>query len=99
MPGNLDFVQITMRWVHIGCAMVAVGGPFFVRFALLPAAERVLDGAAHLRLREAVNGRWRVVVYVVITLFLISGLYTFLVAGRWREFGPEDRRLYHMLFG
>ena len=88
--------------------MVAIGGPFFVRFALLPAAGRVLDGESHEKLREAVNARWRIVVHVAITLFLITGLYNFLVetrvdgvlvTARWKEMSPPDKRLYHMLFG
>lgn len=107
MPAELVLVYV-MRWVHIACAMVMIGGPFFVRFGLMPAAERVLDGEAQGKLREAINARWRVVVYVVITLFLITGLYSFLVptrvngvlvSARWKDFGPEDKRLYHMLFG
>jgi hypothetical protein len=107
MPAELVLVYV-MRWVHIACAMVMIGGPFFVRFGLLPAADRVLDGGSQEKLRDAINARWRVAVYVVITLFLITGLYTFLVptrvngvlvTARWKDFGPEDKRLYHMLFG
>jgi uncharacterized membrane protein len=97
-----------VRWVHIVCATLAIGGPFFVRFALLPAAGKVLDEATHQRLRAAVNARWAKVVYVVITLFILTGLYQFLVTtrvngvlvtGRWRDFSPADRKVYHMIFG
>lgn len=101
-------IPYTFRWIHIASAIIAVGGAFFLRFLLLPAASRVLDGDTHTRLREAINGRWRVLVYVLITLFLITGLYNFLaptrvdgvlVTGRWRDFTREDKGLYHMLFG
>lgn len=92
-------LPIIMRWVHIGSAMVAVGAPFFVRFALMPAASQTLDPTAHQALRDAINARWRKVVYGLITLFLISGSYTFLVVAPWKHMAPDDRRLYHMLFG
>ena len=39
---------------------------------------------------------------MLITLFLISGLppMTFLVAfAPWKQMNPDDRKLYHMLFG
>jgi hypothetical protein len=109
MSGEL-ILPMVMRWLHIGSAMLAIGAPFFVRFALMPAAGSVLDEAAQEKLRERINARWRHVVYVLITLFLISGLYTFLVpvriaatgplvSARWRDFSPEDKRLYHMIFG
>jgi uncharacterized membrane protein len=96
------------RWVHIASAMLAVGAPFFIRFALMPAAAKVLDDDTHAKLREAINARWRVAVYILITLFILTGLYNFLVpvrvdgglvTARWKDFAPEDKRLYHMLFG
>lgn len=101
-------IAYVARWIHIASATLAIGGPFFVRFALLPAATKVLDDDAHKKLRETVNYRWKHVVYVVITLFLLTGFYTFfvetrwngqLITGRWREFGDDDRKLYQMLFG
>ena len=101
-------LPVVARWVHIGCAMAAIGGPFFVRFALLPAAGKVLDPAKQQELREAVNARWRKIVYALITLFLITGTYNFLVetrvhgvlvTARWKDFSADDKHLYHMLFG
>jgi hypothetical protein len=100
---------LTMRWIHIAAAMLAIGAPFFIRFALLPAASRVLDDAKHQELKAAINARWKHIVYLLITLFLVTGLVNFLVpihapdgqllSARWKNFSPEDRRLYHMLFG
>ena len=44
-----------------------------------------------------------------ITLFILTGFYTFLVetrlpngtliTARWKDMGPDDKRLYHMIFG
>lgn len=101
-------IPYLFRWIHIASAMLAIGGAFFIRFILLPAATQMLDAEVHQKLRDAVNARWRIIVYVLITLFLLTGLYNFfvstrvegvLVTGRWRDFIPEDKRLYHMLFG
>jgi hypothetical protein len=101
-------IPYLFRWVHIASATLTIGGAFFIRFLLMPAAGRVLDADTHDKLREAINARWRVIVYILITLFLITGVYNFLaptrvhgvlVTGRWRDFTPEDKRLYHMLFG
>ncbi len=98
-----------MRWLHIFSAMGAVGAPFFVRFALMPAASSTLEDETHQKLREAINARWRKVVYVLITVFIVTGSYNFfvetrlngqLITARWKGFeSSEDKRLYHMLFG
>jgi hypothetical protein len=102
------FLATFVRWIHIGCAIAAIGAPFFIRFALMPAAAKVLDDATHQKLRDAINARWRIAVYILITLFILTGLYNFfvetrvngvLITGRWRDFSPEDRRTYQLLFG
>ncbi|HEY4330500.1 MAG TPA: hypothetical protein VGN88_12245 [Phycisphaerae bacterium] len=105
--------QLMLAWfvrlVHIGSAICAVGAPFFVRFALMPAAAGALDEENHKKLRAAINQRWSVVVYCLITLFILTGAFNFLaeirmpdgklITARWKDFGPEDKRIYHMLFG
>jgi hypothetical protein len=105
--------QLLLAWfvrlLHIASAICAIGGPFFVRFALMPAAAKTLDEPAHLKLRQAINARWKFAVFTLITLFLLTGTFNFLVpvrgpagtliTARWKEFPPEDQRLYHMLFG
>lgn len=101
------------RFLHIASAIGAIGAPFFVRYALMPAANATLDDPTHLKLRETINGRWRRAVYLFITIFILTGFYNFfvetripdgtpkgtLITARWRDFGPEDKRTYHMLFG
>ena len=98
-----------VRYVHIVSAICAIGAPFFVRLALMPAAHQTLDDATHQALRQKINARWSKVVYALITLFLITGFYSFLVetrlpdntliTARWKDMGAEDRKLYHMIFG
>lgn len=97
---NADLaISMAVRWVHIASATLAIGAPFFVRFALLPAAAKELDATTHQRLRVAVNARWSKVVYALITLFILTGLYNFMVTAHWRELQPADRKIYHMIFG
>src|SRR5438105_1021302 len=74
--------MLAIRWVHILCATLAIGGPFFLRFVLLPAAGKTLDEPAHQQLRGAINARWRPIVYTLITLFILTGLFQFLVPMR-----------------
>jgi len=101
-------VAISARYIHIACAIILLGGPFFIRFALLPAAKKSLEPDGQEKLESAINGRWRIVVYCVITLFILTGLYQFLVpvrengvliTARWRDFSEADKKIYHMIFG
>ena len=36
---SMEILSIISRWIHIGTAIVVVGGTVFLRFVLLPAAE------------------------------------------------------------
>src|SRR4051812_1665064 len=114
MTGQLLLAWI-VRFLHIASAIGAIGAPFFVRFALMPAAQSALDDGTHLKLREAINKRWRHIVYMLITVFLVTGAFNFLyevrlppefgqtegklITARWHDFSPENKKVYHMLFG
>ena len=101
---NLPLLPLLMRWIHIFSACIALGGPFFVRFALLPAASAVLDEETHKILRARVNATWKHIVHLVITLFLISGTYNFttIILG-WGTGHPwplgQYKAAYHAMFG
>lgn len=85
------------RILHIGTAIVVVGGTFFVRFVLLPAATQALPDDAHARLREAVMSTWKRIVHAGIALFLISGFFNyFRVLSEGKHTGDK---LYHALLG
>jgi len=83
------------RILHVGTAIVLVGGTFFVWFVLQPAAATSLSDADHARLRDAVMRTWKRVVHAGIALLLASGLINFLRAL------PEHKgdALYHALMG
>ena len=112
MTAQLIFAWF-VRFLHIASAIGAIGAPLFVRYALIPAAGKTLEDETHSKLRAAINARWKHAVYLFITIFILTGAYQFfvevripdgtaagrLVTARWKEFGPDDKRIYHMLFG
>jgi len=87
--------DIVMRWVHLGAAIVAVGGVFFLRAILHPVLMRLPDDQ-RASLRAALIARWKFVVHACVALILASGLYNYLVVLRPRHAGQGE---YHMLIG
>lgn len=91
----MDVVALISRWVHIGTAVVLVGGTCFLRFVLAPAAAQLSDDQ-HAKLRQLVMQTWKKFVHGGIALFLISGFYNYLVVMRPQHQGDKA---YHMLIG
>jgi uncharacterized membrane protein len=91
----IEILNVASRWVHIATAIVVLGGTFFLRFVLLPAAEP-LPEAEHNRLRERLMGRWRKFVMAGIALFLLSGFYNYLIVAAPKHRGDKA---YHGLMG
>ena len=87
-------LSVLSRWIHVGTAIVIVGGTVFSRFVLLPAAARLPD-EEHNALRERVMSRWKRFVHIGIVLFLLSGLYNY------AKLLPSHKgnSLYHALIG
>ncbi|MGQ0636467.1 MAG: hypothetical protein ACT4QC_17785 [Planctomycetaceae bacterium] len=85
------------RILHVATAIVVVGGTFFVRFVVMPAATRELSEQDHARLRTAVLAVWRRVVHGGIALFLITGFLNYyrVIA----EGSHKGDALYHALLG
>jgi uncharacterized membrane protein len=94
----MDLTVFTLtRILHIGTAIVLVGGTFFARFVLMPAASRALGDADHTRLREALLPAWKKIIHGGIALLLISGginYYRVIAEGSHKGDG-----LYHGLLG
>ena len=103
LPLNLLFVSamdslplnLLFRWIHIGTAIVILGGSVFLRFVLMPAAKD-LPEAEHDALRERLMSRWRKIVGIGIGLFLVSGFYNYLVVMMPQHKGDK---LYNALLG
>jgi uncharacterized membrane protein len=92
------FILYTLtRILHIGTAIIVVGGTFFVRFVLLPAATRNLPDDVHARLRTAVMGTWKRIVHAGIVLFILTGAFNYyrVIAER----SHKGDALYHALLG
>jgi len=94
MDGSLA-LDTLFRWLHVGTAIVLLGGSVFMRFVLMPAAEK-LPSDAHDTLRGHVRAVWKVFVHVGVTLLLASGLYNYLVVMIPKHKGDA---LYHALMG
>ena len=93
---DLALFTIT-RVLHIATAIVLVGGTFFVRFVLLPAASANLPDDLHAKLRGAITATWKKIVHLGIALFIISGginYYRVIAAGT-----HKGDALYHALLG
>jgi uncharacterized membrane protein len=93
---DLALYTIT-RVLHIATAVVLVGGTFFVRFVLLPAAAANLPDELHAKLRGAITASWKMLVYLGIALFIITGginYYRVIALG-----SHKGDALYHALLG
>jgi uncharacterized membrane protein len=91
----MDGTALVLRWLHIVPAVVAGGATAFAWIALLPALQTLPD-AERLRLKDAIDRRWRAVVMVCITLLLVSGLANFML---YQAPAHKGQGLYHALFG
>ncbi|MBI1345165.1 DUF2269 family protein [bacterium] len=91
----MDFFELLSRWVHVGTAIVLLGGSVYTRFVLLPAARQLPD-EAHQKLRELTVARWKKFVHGGILLLLLTGFYNYLAVAK-----PEAafKKQYHMLMG
>ncbi|MEK7710938.1 MAG: hypothetical protein AAB341_03490 [Planctomycetota bacterium] len=93
---GIDYVLLISRWLHLGSAIVAIGGTVFMRFALMPAASETLDDATHERLREAMRKRWAMFVHASIAILFLTGALNFLLMALPPKIKPMP---YHAIFG
>ncbi|SRR5258708_2439533 len=95
-PSDLILYSVT-RILHIATAIIVVGGTFFVRFVLFPAATQSLPDDAHARLRTAVMSTWKRIIHAGIALFIITGAINYYrVVAEGKHKGDA---LYHALLG
>ncbi len=73
---DLDLILgIVSRWLHIGSAIVLLGGSICLKFVVGP----VLKDQSQ-ELKEAVRGRWKRFVHAAIGGLLLSGIYNYVKA-------------------
>lgn len=73
MDPLLGALFVVSRILHVGTAIVAVGGTVFMRFVLMPAANAALSTADHDKLRAQIIATWKRVIHSAILLFLLTG--------------------------
>jgi uncharacterized membrane protein len=101
----MDVLPLVSRWIHILAAMAAVGGPMFIRLAMLPAMATLMEDERK-QLHEQLRRRWSKVVMAAIVFLIASGLYNFISfrnaavdwGPQWQS-GSHNMWLYQMLFG
>lgn len=105
MDDWMFYVRLALRWLHIGPAIVLLGGLAYLRFVQLPAAE-AFEKAERERLEEETRLRWTRLVMICAGLLLLSGIINagFAMVGYvYGEVLPDGRGsltgLYHGLTG
>ena len=86
-----DMLTAVMRWIHLTSVVTLIGGIFYARFVMAPAAQ-ALPSDARNSLVEATGGRFRPLVFTAMTGLVLSGIYNYLAK-------PGHSAFYHMLFG
>ena len=83
-------LNVLSRWIHVGTAIVLIGGTTFLRFVVHP----VLAGSHAEQLGE-IRNRWKKFVHAGIALFLLSGFFNYFKAMPLHK----GDGLYHALVG
>jgi uncharacterized membrane protein len=67
-------VSILLKWVHLMATVAWIGAMFTNFFIYLPAIRKVLDPPTAGKLMGIVMNRFKVMVYISMGLFLITGM-------------------------
>jgi uncharacterized membrane protein len=83
-------LNIVSRWIHVGTAIVLVGGTTFLRLVVHPSLQ-----GDQSELMGRIRGRWKKFVHGGIALMLLSGFFNYIRAM------PQHKGdgLYHALIG
>ncbi len=73
----MTFLPALIQWIHVGSVVLLIGGFFFLRVILLPAAK-VLPENQQPKLVDTAFRRFRVVVWSALLTILFSGVYNFI---------------------
>lgn len=75
---DIRWLTLISRWVHVGAAIVFIGGAAFLRFVMMPGAKRTMDEEISERLPEDEGRRWGRIVHVCTAVLLVTGTISFL---------------------
>ena len=73
----MTFLPALIQWIHVGSVVLLIGGFFFLRVILLPAAK-VLPAHQRPKLVDAAFRRFRIVIWSALLTILFSGVYNFI---------------------
>lgn len=65
-------IAVISRWLHVGTAIVLVGGTTCIRFVVAPSVS-----SDSTEILQAIRNRWKKFVHAGIALFLITGGYNY----------------------
>ncbi|MCX5658565.1 MAG: hypothetical protein NTW19_02450 [Planctomycetota bacterium] len=89
----MDVISVSMRYLHIVSAVVAVGGMAFMLLCVSPAAK-LLEEKTREELLDALHGRFLRVVWACIAGLIVSGTYNWIMlAEAYRKLGPKGNAL------
>lgn len=67
-------LSVTLKWIHLIATVAWIGGMFTNFFIYLPSMAKTLEPQVAGRLMGAVMKRFRIMVYVSMAVFLLSGI-------------------------
>jgi putative copper export protein len=93
--------NVLMRWLHVGAAVVGVGGTLMMRLVVLPALERLPNGGEVL---QAIRPAFKRLIHSAIGLLLLTGFYNYIAVAipkvrAFREAVPNPMAGYHAVMG
>ena len=90
----MELIDVLFRWMHVGTAIVLIGGSVFMRFVLMPATVELPDSEQQA-LRQRIMQRWKKIVMIGILLLVVSGFFNYVRKIQTSELTP----LYNALMG
>jgi hypothetical protein len=76
MDQMLAIANVLMRWLHVGSAAAALGVTLAMRLIVLPALERLPNGAEVL---DALRPKLKAVIHGALGLAIVTGIYNYVV--------------------
>jgi uncharacterized membrane protein len=68
-------LPVLIKWIHMIVTVAWIGGMFTNLFIYLPVIRKVLDPPTTGKLMGAVMKRFRIMVYMSISIFIVSGVF------------------------
>jgi len=87
-----DTLLIILKWIHLMATVAWIGGMFTNFFIYIPAIGKTLDPPVAGKLMGAVMKRFRVMVYLSMALFLVTGIVmSYMELGSGEPYSMENQ--------